>query len=243
MNHAEWRIHKIKAKANLDLIITRFKRNLATQEELDQAQRIFDDIKAFKAEADSVETTPVPVASAVPQTPPAAVVPMESTIPENVSVMPVMKVSEFTQLMENLSIERLEAHKQMCLRSNQMANFPPTQNIKKLVDEIQAYKRQRNEIGEKIAYLEKNGKLPDPEPQDQGETPAPQTSEAFLKNLPADRYEINKILKDSLLPNLSKARKKLGTATQENWKAHYAQKVALLEAQVAGARSKMASLN
>ncbi|PMD97683.1 hypothetical protein BWI97_08725 [Siphonobacter sp. BAB-5405] len=240
MNHTEWRIQKIKAKANLDLIITRFKRNLATQEELDQAQQIFDALKEFKAEPDPVTPTPVPSAPVTPETPPAAVVPLIASVPENV---PVMKVSEFTQLMENLSIERAEAHKQMCLRSNQMANFPPTQNIKKQVDEIQAYKRQRNEIGEKIAYLEKNGKLPDPEPQDQGETPAPQTSEAFLKNLPADRYEINKILKDSLLPNLSKARKKLATATQENWKAHYAQKVALLEAQVAGARSKMSSLN
>jgi chorismate mutase len=113
-------------------------------------------------------------------------------------------------LLEQLTLEKSEAHKQMCIRSNQLAHIPDDMNAKSLVDEIQTFKAQRTELGTKIAYLKANGQLPVVDEPAQAE----QQSE-FLDSLPTEKYELAKLLKDSILPNLSKARGKLRLAKDE----------------------------
>ncbi|WP_138993956.1 hypothetical protein [Larkinella sp. C7] len=218
MTNDELSSQRKKARANLELLQMKKRAGLVSQADIDEANQIYQALINYQAPPD-VATSDVSTSggSAVPA---------------------AMPVSEFTALLETLTGEKAELHKQMCLRSNQLAQIPDAVNAKALVDEIQDYKARRNEIGAKIAFLKANGRLPDvvadPSPQ--------QEQTAFMESLPGDKYELARLLKDSILPNLSKARAKLALSANEVKKVHYGQKVARLEAEAALVRARMNAL-
>ncbi len=151
-----------------------------------------------------------------------------------------MPVGEFTKLLEELTLQKAGFHKEMAIRSNQLATIPDDVNAKELVDEIDRFYEARNEVAVKINYLKANGKLP----EDSG-NPEPNSEDfklKFLDSLPADKYELAKKL-NGLLPNLSKARNQLQKAKDPTKKVHYSQKVARLEAEVALVRSAMKGMD
>lgn len=227
MDPAELRSQQVKAKANWQLKTRLKQAGKATDDEVLEALRIYESLRDYQAPA-ALPSPEMDEKSAV------------NSKPE--IFLPQMSEAEFTKVLEDLTIERHEAHKQMCLLSNSLADYPDNENVKAVVDDIQAFKRQRNQAGEKIAYLKANKRLPVEEPQPACESSPAAAEAAFLANLPAERYEVHRLLKDSLLPNLSKARKKLELAATEMNRLHYAKKVSILEAQVAAARGKMAAL-
>ncbi|MBO9640164.1 MAG: hypothetical protein J7576_18485 [Siphonobacter aquaeclarae] len=228
---AELRSQQVKAKANWQLKTRLKMAGKATDDEVLDALRIYESLRNYQAAA-------APLSSQAVDEKPAGAAPAVNPKPE--IFLPQMSEAEFTKVLEDLTIERHEAHKQMCLLSNSLADYPDNENVKAVVDDIQAFKRQRNQAGEKIAYLKANKRLPAEEPRSEGESSSATAEAAFLANLPAERYEVHRLLKDSLLPNLSKARRKLELAATELNRLHYAKKVSILEAQVAAARGKMA---
>jgi hypothetical protein len=217
MNEQEVISQRKKARANWELLQMRKRSGLIPQSAVDEALQIYEALVRYQ----------VPIFA-------EPLVIVEKSVP----VGPVVTLPEFTALLEQLTLEKSEAHKQMCIRSNQLAHIPDDMNAKSLVDEIQTFKAQRTELGTKIAYLKANGQLPVVDEPAQAE----QQSE-FLDSLPTEKYELAKLLKDSILPNLSKARGKLRLAKDEVKKVHYSQKIAKLETEAALIRSRMSSLS
>ncbi|MGA0558293.1 hypothetical protein ACO2Q8_16660 [Larkinella sp. VNQ87] len=234
MNETEWKAQRKKAQANYELKKMLVGAGRATAAEVEEARRIFDALKAYQPEAPGVDS-PCVDRPAVPTPAP------KTAAVESAAVVPGMPVPEFTKLLEELTIERQEYHKQMCLRSNRLGDYPDETNLKDLVDEIQEYKAKRNAVAEKIAYLKANGRLPaTPGPADDN---APEVQEsAFLANLPADRYELNKLLVNSLMPKLYRAKKGLAGAESELWKAHYRKEMAKAKAAVDAAKRQLSAM-
>ncbi|QHV97955.1 hypothetical protein [Spirosoma endbachense] len=150
-----------------------------------------------------------------------------------------MAVGDFTRLLEELTLQRSEFHKLMCLKSNQLKDIPDHESAKTLVDEIEDYYEKRNEVAVKINYLKANRRLP----EDVGKESDPETLKLkFVENLPVDKYELSKKLQLAL-PNLSKARTNLQRAKDPVTRLKYSQKVAKLEAEVALIRSAMKGMD
>ncbi|RAJ92220.1 hypothetical protein LX87_05188 [Larkinella arboricola] len=230
MNEAELKAQRNKALANYELKKMLARSGRVSAQEVEEARRIWEALRDYKP-----TEAARPIVATVPD-PPAP------KPPDSAVVVPAMAVDEFTRLIEDLTIERHEAHKQMCMRSNRLADYPDDQNVKDLVDEIQEWKRKRNEVAEKITFLRNNGRLPEPMPAQAAERSPEVPESAFLANLPADRYELNKLLVNSLNPKLYRAKQGLKNAKLEIWKAHYQKEVAKCQAAVDLAKSQLSAL-
>ncbi|GAB3256057.1 hypothetical protein GCM10027347_17630 [Larkinella harenae] len=225
MTETEHKAQLKKAKANLELKQMYHRAGKVSKADVAEAQLIYDQLKAYR-----VPVEPLPVERS------------NSLAAESAVVLPAMPVSEFTRLLEELTIENAEAHKQMAMRANRLADYPDTVNVKGLVDEIQEWKAKRNALGEKIAYLKANGRLPDLAPVPDAEDAPEAVKSTFLANLPAERYELSRLITNSLSPKVSRARKGLARAKTDLWRAHYTKQLAQAEAELALAKSKMAAL-
>jgi hypothetical protein len=179
----------------------------------------------------------VPEAAVVP---PATNPAVSQPVPA-VADVPAMPVAEFTSLLEELTLQKSEYHKQMCIRSNQLHTIPDHESAKDLVDEIDRFYDLRNEVAVKIRFLKENGRLPEDVGKPEAVDPDIQKTR-FMENLPADKYELSRQLQLKL-PNLSKARTALERATDVVTKQKYSQKVAQLEMEVALMRSKLTALS
>ncbi|WP_307143053.1 hypothetical protein [Siphonobacter sp. SORGH_AS_1065] len=199
----------------------------ATADEVDEARRIHEALRAYQIPEAGQQQLENP----------------ESESPKPEIILPRMSETDFMQTLEKLTAERHQAHKQMCLLSNTLGNYPDSQNLKDLVDEIEAFKLQRNTLGERIDYLKANGRLPEAEPQRPADLISEQAKTAYLANLPADRYEVHKLLNNSLMPNLSKARKNAIRAKNDVTRQKYEIKAAQLEAQVDIARRQLEAMS
>ncbi|RRB13810.1 hypothetical protein [Larkinella knui] len=228
MNEQDLKAQRNKALASYELKKMYLKANRATADEVAEAKRIYEALRDYK---------PDPMLASVPaqegRTPVATVAAV---------VIPAMAVSEFTQLIEDLTIERHEALKQMCLRSNRLGDYPDETNLKDLVNEIQEWKAKRNAVAEKIAYLRLNGRLPQPSADPVADHGSDAMKSAFLANLPADRYDLNKLLVNQLKPKLWRAKKGLEKAKTEIWIAHYRKEVAKCQAAVDLAKNQLSAL-
>ncbi|MDR6195181.1 hypothetical protein QE357_002233 [Siphonobacter sp. BAB-5404] len=192
-------------------------------EDVAEAKRIYEALRDYKIPEPSDEKDETPA-------------------PKPEILLPKMAQDEFKDVLEDLTMQRHEAHRQMCLLSNTLADYPDDVNVKGVVDEIEAFKQQRNALGEKIDYLKANHRLP---AETQTHTPlfSDEAQTVYLDNLPVDRYELNKLLKDSLMPMLSKARKNATKAKTDVKRLQYEQKAVKLELEIKIARSKLASMS
>ncbi|RAI76001.1 hypothetical protein HMF3257_20795 [Spirosoma telluris] len=225
MTEQEWKNQRSKASANLELLKMKKRGGLVSQEELDEASRILNALMTYQPEA-------------VPEM--AEIQPDCPTIPTKAGIeIPVMPVAEFTRLLEELTLQKSEFHKQMAIRCNKLKDIPDHESAKELVDEIDHYYERRTEMAVKINFLKANGRLPEDSGNNQ---PAEDLQLKFLENLPADKYELSKLL-TTILPNLSKARGKLQAVKDQVKRVHYSQKVARLEAEVALIRSRIKALS
>ena len=226
MTEQEWKNQRSKANANLELLKMKKRSGLVRQEEIDEAQRILNALMTYQ---------PEPVTEVVAEKQPDC-----PKIPATVGIeLPVMPVAEFTRLLEELTLQKSEFHKQMAIRCNKLKDIPDNESAKELVDEIDEFYDKRTEMAVKINFLKANGRLPEDLGNNQ---PAEDLQLKFLENLPADKYELSKLL-NATLPNLSKARGKLQTVKDQVKKVHYSQKVAKLEAEVALIRSRINALS
>ncbi|RCR69420.1 hypothetical protein [Larkinella punicea] len=233
MNEAELKAQRNKALANYELKKMLVRANRATADDVAEAKRIYEALRDYKP------ADPVAIPTAAVETVKESSL---ASAPAPAIVIPAMAVSEFTQLIEDLTIERHEALKQMCLRSNRLGDYPDETNLKELVNEIQEWKAKRNAVAEKIAYLRLNGRLPQPSADPAPDHGSDCTKSAFLANLPADRYELNKVLVNSLQPKLYRAKKSLAAAKSEIWIAHYRKEVAKAQAAVDLAKNQLSAM-
>jgi hypothetical protein len=202
------------AKANLRLIQRQHQDGLATQKQLEDAEQILENLRAYQ----------------VPKEPPKAQK-AAFEVPQSSFLVTTTQAPELSDsvksLLEGLIKKRDEAHAKKATLSNQLHTIPEHENCPDIVSEILALRNVWKEYNSKIKFIQQHGCLPESQ-----ETPVESKGideSEFLKAIEVkELWAISQDI-DNCRSNLSKARKQLKNVSDPLRQLHYQRKIAELE--------------
>ncbi|MDI9872113.1 hypothetical protein [Flectobacillus roseus] len=202
------------AKANLRLLQRQYQDGLATQKQLDDAEQILANLRAYQ----------------LPKEPPKAQK-AAFEVPQSSFSTTTTQAPELTEsvksLLDSLIKKRDEAHAKKATLSNQLHTIPEHENCPDIVSEILALRNVWKEYNSKIKFIQQNGCLPESQ-----ETPVESKGideSEFLKAIEVkELWAISQDI-DNCRSNLSKARKQLKNVSDPLRQLHYQRKIAELE--------------
>ncbi|WP_026995158.1 hypothetical protein [Flectobacillus major] len=202
------------AKAQLRLLQRQHQDGLATEKQLEDAERILANLRGYQPPQKAEE----PVKAAFEDT-------------QSSFLATTVQAPELTEsvksLLEGLIKKRDEAHAKKATLSNKLHTIPEHENCPDIVSEILALRNVWKEYNAKIKFVQQHGCLPDSE-----QTPAESKGideSQFLKTMELKELWALKEDIDNCRSNLSKARKQARNVSDPIRVLHYQRKIVELE--------------